>query len=330
LPSVDESGNISWTLSENTTGTAPATPATANIRGPIGLTGSAVNAVTLSGTFNGDSLAYNLYNVTRAGDGANIGTFSVRNGATGAAAGFGAITASATALATDCAATASVTSGGTNTAKTFAFNFGLPRGANGYTYTPSLNTSNYLIFTPSIQKTEPASYNTSMQFSAEAYVTDMGGATASSSNPITAGAVYNYLHNTTAEAHLSGDSGTSATVTATASGLNFSFNIPRGLTEETAAEIQNNLDTEVTRAKDAEATTNTSLSNHMSDVSNPHQVTKEQVGLGNVDNTSDADKPVSTYQQAAINVFYTLPHLIIDAEGYICVNYGSGRDITID
>lgn len=34
--------------------------------------------------------------------------------------------------------------------------------------------------------------------------------------------------------------------------------------------------------------------------------------------------------QEAIDVFYTLPHLTIDAEGYICVNYGSGRDITID
>ena len=34
---------------------------------------------------------------------------------------------------------------------------------------------------------------------------------------------------------------------------------------------------------------------------NPHGVTKEQVGLGNVDNTSDADKPVSTAQSQAIS-----------------------------
>ena len=39
---------------------------------------------------------------------------------------------------------------------------------------------------------------------------------------------------------------------------------------------------------------------HLADHSNPHQVTKAQVGLGNVDNTSDADKPVSTAQAAAI------------------------------
>ena len=40
---------------------------------------------------------------------------------------------------------------------------------------------------------------------------------------------------------------------------------------------------------------------HVSDKANPHGVTKAQVGLGNVDNTSDADKPVSTAQQTAIN-----------------------------
>ena len=37
---------------------------------------------------------------------------------------------------------------------------------------------------------------------------------------------------------------------------------------------------------------------------NPHGVTAAQVGLGNVDNTSDADKPVSTAQQAALDLKY--------------------------
>lgn len=32
---------------------------------------------------------------------------------------------------------------------------------------------------------------------------------------------------------------------------------------------------------------------------NPHNVTKSEVGLGNVDNTSDVNKPVSTAQAAA-------------------------------
>ena len=37
---------------------------------------------------------------------------------------------------------------------------------------------------------------------------------------------------------------------------------------------------------------------------NPHNVNATQVGLGNVDNTSDADKPVSTAQQAALDLKY--------------------------
>lgn len=41
---------------------------------------------------------------------------------------------------------------------------------------------------------------------------------------------------------------------------------------------------------------------HIADTSNPHNVTKTQVGLGNVDNTSDANKPVSTAQQTALNL----------------------------
>lgn len=50
------------------------------------------------------------------------------------------------------------------------------------------------------------------------------------------------------------------------------------------------------------ATEKTNLSSHLSSTSNPHNVTKTQVGLGNVDNTSDANKPVSTAQQTALNL----------------------------
>lgn len=41
---------------------------------------------------------------------------------------------------------------------------------------------------------------------------------------------------------------------------------------------------------------------HVNDENNPHQVTSDQVGLENVDNTSDLDKPVSTAQQAALDL----------------------------
>lgn len=45
--------------------------------------------------------------------------------------------------------------------------------------------------------------------------------------------------------------------------------------------------------------TNDDASAHYVNKSNPHEVTKAQVGLGNVDNTSDANKPVSIAQAAA-------------------------------
>jgi hypothetical protein len=43
------------------------------------------------------------------------------------------------------------------------------------------------------------------------------------------------------------------------------------------------------------------LTSHVTNTSNPHSVTKDQVGLGNVDNTSDLDKPISTATQTALN-----------------------------
>lgn len=46
---------------------------------------------------------------------------------------------------------------------------------------------------------------------------------------------------------------------------------------------------------------NDALTSHLADVANPHSVSKSQVGLGNVDNTSDVDKPISTATQAALD-----------------------------
>lgn len=40
---------------------------------------------------------------------------------------------------------------------------------------------------------------------------------------------------------------------------------------------------------------------HADNTDNPHGITKAQVGLGNVDNTADKDKPASTAVQAALN-----------------------------
>lgn len=58
-------------------------------------------------------------------------------------------------------------------------------------------------------------------------------------------------------------------------------------------------DEAATRAQ-ADTTVNAQVDSHIGNKSNPHGVTKAQVGLGNVNNTSDADKPVSTAQATAI------------------------------
>ena len=58
-------------------------------------------------------------------------------------------------------------------------------------------------------------------------------------------------------------------------------------------------DEAATRAQ-TDTTVNAKVDSHIGNKSNPHGVTKAQVGLGNVNNTSDADKPVSTAQATAI------------------------------
>jgi hypothetical protein len=57
--------------------------------------------------------------------------------------------------------------------------------------------------------------------------------------------------------------------------------------------VYNGLDTDITSSD---------LLVHTNNVTNPHGVTKTQLVLGNVDNTSDANKPVSTAQQIALNL----------------------------
>lgn len=83
--------------------------------------------------------------------------------------------------------------------------------------------------------------------------------------------------------------------------------------EETArinedTHLQGNIDTLSSTVSNNYTTLNgkignnkTSIDNHKADKNNPHEVTKSQVGLGNVDNTSDANKPVSTAQQTALD-----------------------------
>ena len=62
---------------------------------------------------------------------------------------------------------------------------------------------------------------------------------------------------------------------------------------------------ETARAVLAEDNLNTALTSHTNNKNNPHTVTKVQVGLGNCDNTSDANKPISTATQSALDSLST-------------------------
>lgn len=76
----------------------------------------------------------------------------------------------------------------------------------------------------------------------------------------------------------------------------------------TEATLQANITAEENRAKGVEQQLTSSIdsnhqaiSNHVADKNNPHEVTKAQVGLGNVENLAPADMPVSTATQIVLN-----------------------------
>lgn len=69
------------------------------------------------------------------------------------------------------------------------------------------------------------------------------------------------------------------------------------ITEAFTTTLKNAYDSTVTWI----STNGSDLINHLSNTTNPHNTTKAQVGLGNVDNTSDANKPTSTLTQTALN-----------------------------
>ncbi len=51
------------------------------------------------------------------------------------------------------------------------------------------------------------------------------------------------------------------------------------------------------------------INNHVTNTNNPHSVTKEQVGLANVDDTSDLDKPISYATQEALDEKADVEHI---------------------
>lgn len=65
-------------------------------------------------------------------------------------------------------------------------------------------------------------------------------------------------------------------------------------------ELKTYIDNQISDTGSEVTALETKVNNHIANKSNPHGVTKAQVGLGNADNTSDANKPVSTAQASAI------------------------------
>lgn len=71
--------------------------------------------------------------------------------------------------------------------------------------------------------------------------------------------------------------------------------------EQAESGLSDLVDAETDRAEAAEQAIADDLSTHINDRLNPHNVTKAQVGLGNCDNTSDLNKPISIATQAALD-----------------------------
>lgn len=65
--------------------------------------------------------------------------------------------------------------------------------------------------------------------------------------------------------------------------------------------------------------------NHVSDRNNPHVVTKAQIGLGNVDNTADLNKPISRAVQEALNGKADVGNGVTGVKGNSETEYRSGN-----
>lgn len=68
------------------------------------------------------------------------------------------------------------------------------------------------------------------------------------------------------------------------------------------------------KSQDDLLATKDSLNSHINNKNNPHEITKSKIGLSNVENTSDSEKPVSTAQREAINDIYAQANSYTDAK----------------
>lgn len=87
----------------------------------------------------------------------------------------------------------------------------------------------------------------------------------------------------------------------------FQYQINNGnFTPEQQAAIDSGITTEKVALYDSWEDKIAQALDHIANNNNPHNVTKEQIGLGNVDNTSDLDKPVSSATQEALDILKEL------------------------
>ena len=141
-PSVDTSGNISWTNNGDLSN-----PTTRNIKGPKGDTGDAAGfgtpTASVSGLAAGDSPTVSVtssgsdtskvFNFTFGIPQGNKGDKGDKGdtGNTGSAAGFDSPEISVSTLPAGSSATASISASGSDTNKKFTFTLGIPRGQDG-------------------------------------------------------------------------------------------------------------------------------------------------------------------------------------------------------
>lgn len=101
---------------------------------------------------------------------------------------------------------------------------------------------------------------------------------------------------------------------AAAHGPEFTTLVGRVDTIETHVnDVDANLSEYKTEVSERFTETDTIMNGHIANTENPHGVTKEQIGLGNVDNTADLDKPVSYAIQAALDEKADFEHIHDDA-----------------
>lgn len=72
--------------------------------------------------------------------------------------------------------------------------------------------------------------------------------------------------------------------------------------------VRQSIDNALNAISDQFTEVDTTINNHVTNTNNPHGVTKEQLGLDKVENTSDAEKPISDAAQVALDGKADLKH----------------------